>query len=73
MQTLNKKVTCRLENDMKNLTNFQQNTRKSQNCDFDEIFLSKVETVCRKFTEELQNRKITKPLCVMTMKNEAKF
>ena len=28
------KVTCGLENDIKNLANFQQSTRKSQNWDF---------------------------------------
>ena len=39
----NKKVTCSLENDMKNLANFLQNTCKCQNWDFDGILLSKVE------------------------------
>ena len=28
------KVTRGFENDVKNLTNFQQSTQKSQNCDF---------------------------------------
>ena len=40
-----KKLTCGLENDMRNLANFHQSTRKSQNWDFDGIFLSKVENV----------------------------
>ena len=39
------KLTCGLENDMRNLLNFQQSTRKSQNWDFDGIRLSKVENV----------------------------
>ena len=37
------KLTCSLENDMKNLANFYQSTRKSQNWDFDGILLLKVE------------------------------
>ena len=36
------KLTCGLENVMKNLANFHQSTRKSQNWDFDGILLSKV-------------------------------
>ena len=39
------KLTCGLENDMRNLANFYQNTQKSQNWDFDGILLSKVENV----------------------------
>ena len=39
------KMTCGLENDMRNLANFYQNTRKSQNWDFHGILLSKVENV----------------------------
>ena len=35
------KLTCGLENDMRNLTNFSQSTRKSQNWDFDGIFYPK--------------------------------
>ena len=38
-------LTCGLENNMRNLANFQQATRKSQNWDFDGILLSKVENV----------------------------
>ena len=38
-----RKLTCDLKNDMKNLANFHQSTRKSQNWDFEEILLSKVE------------------------------
>ena len=37
------KLTCGLENDMRNLANFHQSTRKCQNWDFDGILLSKVE------------------------------
>ena len=38
-------LSCGLENDMKNITNFYQSTWKSQNWDFDGILLSKVENV----------------------------
>ena len=37
------KLTCGLENDMRNLASFYQSTQKSQNWDFNGIFLSKVE------------------------------
>ena len=37
------KLTCGLENDMRNLANFHQNTQKSQNCDIHWVFLYKVE------------------------------
>ena len=39
------KTTCGLENDIRNMTNVHQSTGKSQNWDFDEILLSKVENV----------------------------
>ena len=42
---LEEKLTCGLENDMRNLANFHQSTQKCQNWDFDEVFLSKVENV----------------------------
>ena len=38
-------LTCGSENDMKNLANFHQSTRKSQSWEFDGILLSKVENV----------------------------
>ena len=53
------KLTCASKNDMRNLENFHQSTRKSQNWNFDGILLSIVE-----FTGEL---------CVMTIKNDATF
>ena len=37
------KVTCSLENDIKNLTNFHQSRQKSQNWDFCWVLLYKVE------------------------------
>ena len=37
------KLISGLENNIWNLANFYQGTRKSQNLDFDKIFLSKVE------------------------------
>ena len=36
------KLTCGLENDMRNMANFHQSTLKSQDWDFDGILLSKV-------------------------------
>ena len=48
------KLTCGLENDMRNLPNFHWSTRKLQNWDFDGILLSKVENA--KFGEELTCR-----------------
>ena len=39
------KLTCGLENDMRNLANFHLSTRKCQNWDFDGILLFKVENV----------------------------
>ena len=39
------KLTCCLENDMRNLANFHQSTWKCQNWNFDGIRLSKVENV----------------------------
>ena len=40
-----KKLTCGLENGMRNLANVHQSTRKCQNWNFDGILFSKVETV----------------------------
>ena len=40
-----KKLTCCLENDMRNLASFYQSTRKSQNWDFYWVLLSKVENL----------------------------
>ena len=37
------KLTCRLENDMRNLANFLQNIWECQNWDFRGILFSKVE------------------------------
>ena len=37
------KLTCGLENNMRNLTKFHQNTWKCQNWDFNGILLSEVE------------------------------
>ena len=40
---LEEKQTCGLENNMRDLANFYQSTRKSQNWGFDGILLSKIE------------------------------
>ena len=45
IQNFEEKLTYGLENDMKNLANFYQNTRKSQNWDFDGILSSKIKQV----------------------------
>ena len=42
---LEEKLTCGLENQMRNLANFHQSTRKSQNWDLDGILLLKVQNV----------------------------
>ena len=39
------KLTCGLENDMRNLANFHQSTQKCQNWDVDRILLTKVEKI----------------------------
>ena len=39
------KLTCALENDMRNLANFHQSTQNSQNWNFHWILLCKVENV----------------------------
>ena len=39
------KLTCCLENDMRNWANFHQRTRKYQNWNFDKILLFKVENI----------------------------
>ena len=40
-----KKLTCGLENGIRNLANFYQSTRKSQNWNVDGILLSKAKNV----------------------------
>ena len=40
-----KQLARSLKNDMRNLANFHQSTRKCQNWDFDGILLSKLENV----------------------------
>ena len=42
---LEEKLTRGLENDMRNLVNFHQSTRKSDSWDFYRVVLSKVENV----------------------------
>ena len=39
------KLTCAFKNDLRNLANFHQSTRKSQNWDSDGVLLSKVGNV----------------------------
>ena len=42
---IGKKLTCGLENDIRNLVNFHEITQKYQNWDFDGVLLSKEENV----------------------------
>ena len=44
-QAFEENITCDLEYDIRDLTNFYQNTQKSQNWDFYRILLFKVENV----------------------------
>ena len=54
------RLTCGLENEMRNLANFHQSTQNSQNWGFHWILLYKVENVWGE-------------LCIMTMTNDVKF
>ena len=56
-----RKLACKFKNDKRNLADSFQNTRKSQNLDFDEIPLSQ---------EEINYRGV---IILMTMKNDLKF
>ena len=60
------KLTCGLENDMRNLANFHKSTPNSQNWDFLSLdpFIQ---------SRKCMSLKLTGELCVMTMKNDAKF
>ena len=58
------KLTCGLENDIRNMAHFHPSTWKSENWNFDRIDLTQSrKRMSLKFTEEL---------CIMTMKNDAK-
>ena len=46
-----KKLTCGLENDLRNLVNVYQSIWMCQNCDFDGIILFKVENVWFKISQ----------------------
>ena len=58
------KLTCGLENDIRNWAHFYQSTQKSQNWDFYGTLYESTECISLKFTEEL---------CVMPIKNDATF
>ena len=60
------KLTCFLENDMRNFANFHQSTQKCQNWNFDKIGTFVQSRKCMSF-------KFTVELCVMTMKNDTKI
>ena len=59
------KLTCSLENDMRNLVNFHQSTQKFQNWDFYGVLLSK--------KRKSMSLTRTGELCVIAMKNDVKF
>ena len=58
------KLNCGLENDMRNLTNFHQRTRKSQN------WILSLGPFIQ--SRKCMSLKLTGELCVMAMKNDAK-
>ena len=58
------KLNCGLENDMRNLTNFHQRTRKFQN------WILSLGPFIQ--SRKCMSLKLTGELCVMTMKNDAK-
>ena len=58
------KLTCGLENDIRNWAHFYQSTQKSQNWDFYGTLYESTECISLNFTEEL---------CVMPIKNDATF
>ena len=62
MQNLKKKLTCCLENDIRNYSNFHQSTRKCQH--WWDPFAQSRKCITLKFTKEL---------CVMTVKKETKI
>ena len=55
------KLTCSLENDMRNLANFYQSTWKCQSWEFDGILLSKVENAWAKNLQRIH---------ILTLKND---
>ena len=83
---LEEKLTCGLENDMRNLGSFYQSIRKSQNWDLDGILLSKAENVWEIFSWNLHFNGLlltkvynvwanesTEDLCLMVLNIDAKF
>ena len=46
-----RKLTCGLKNDIKNLVNFHESSRKSENSHFDWMLLSKA---CKNLDEKIQ-------------------
>ena len=58
-------LTCQFKTDMKNLTNFDPTTSKSQNLNFNELLLTKVYNVWAK--------KSTEELCLIALKIDVKF
>ena len=59
------KLTCDLENDVKNLETFYQSSRKSQNWDFDGILFFQ--------NKKCMSLKLTEELLFMKMKSDTKF
>ena len=59
------KLTLGSKNDILNLVNFNVGSGKPENLQFDVLLLSKVYYVC--------TEKSTEELCVITLKNDAKF
>ena len=61
------KLTCCLENEMRNLANFHQSTRKCQSWNFDGILLPKCQS------RKCMTLKFTEKLFVMTMMTDTKI
>ena len=66
------KLTCCLENDMRNLANFYQSTQKCQNRNFNGILLSEVENPCDQ-SIYCFSYKSTEELSFMTLRSYANF
>ena len=58
-------LICQFKIDMRNVTNFDPSTQKSQNLHFNRLLLTKVHNVCAK--------KSIEELCLMALKTDAKF
>ena len=61
---IEEELTCQFKIDLRNLTNFDPSTRKSQKLHFNSLLLTKVYVWAKKIIEEL---------CLMALNTDAKF